>query len=73
MCHLTVLDLSGNQLTMVHGVHHLKCLMELILDNNVFSRLQVELVNLSKLRLLSVKNNSILEEPVMEDFTILTC
>ena len=60
MCHLAVLDVSGNQLAMVHGVHHLKCLVELVMDNNVVSKFQAEVTKLPKLRLLSAKHNRIL-------------
>lgn len=60
MIHLTVLNLSNNQLSIVHGVHHLKCLAELILDNNLLKEFQAEIAGLSKLRILSAKNNRIL-------------
>ena len=61
MCHLTVLDVSGNQLTLVHDVHYLKCLVELILDNNEVNKVQADITKLLKLRLLSAKNNRILD------------
>jgi len=61
MVHLVILNLSSNQLTIVHGVHHLKCLEELVLDNNLIEVLQSEIATLSKLRVLSAKSNSILQ------------
>lgn len=61
MVHLTALNLSSNQLTIVYGVHHLKCLEELMLDNNLIEEFQSEIATLSKLRVLSAKNNSILQ------------
>ena len=60
MVHLTVLNLSNNKLTIVHGVHHLKCLTELMLDNNLIEEFHPEIASLSKLRILSAKNNRIL-------------
>ena len=60
MVHLTVLNLSNNKLTILHGVHHLKCLTELILDNNLIEEFQPEIASLSKLKILSAKNNRIL-------------
>ena len=61
MLHLTVLNLSSNKLTIVHGVHHLKCLMELVLDGNLIEEFQPEITSLPKLRILSAKNNRILK------------
>ena len=60
MVHLVVLNLSNNKLTIVHGVHHLKCLTELMLDNNLIEEFQPDIASLSKLRILSAKNNCIL-------------
>ena len=60
MVHLTVLNLSNNKLTVVHGVHHLKCLTELTLDNNLIEEFQPGITSLSKLRILSARNNRIL-------------
>lgn len=60
MLHLTVLNLSSNQLSVVHDVHHLKCLVELILDDNLIKEFQPEIAGLPKLRILSAKNNRIL-------------
>ena len=60
MVHLTMLNLSSNHLAIVHGVHHLKCLVELILDNNLIEKFQPEIISLCNLRTLSAKNNSIL-------------
>ena len=63
MLHLTVLNLSNNKLTIVHGVHHLKSLMELVLDSNLIEEFQPEIASLPKLRRLSAKNNRILKHP----------
>lgn len=60
MLHITALNLSNNKLTIVHGVHHLRCLIELMLDNNLIEEFQPEIAGLSKLRVLSAKNNRIL-------------
>lgn len=60
MLHLTVLNLSSNKLTAAHGVHHLKCLVELVLDDNLIEEFQPEITSLPKLRTLSAKNNRIL-------------
>ena len=65
MLHLTVLNLSNNKLTIVHGVHHLKSLMELVLDGNLIEEFQPEIASLPKLRILSAKNNRILKHPCL--------
>lgn len=62
MVHLTVLNVSSNKLAFVHGVHHLRCLTELMLDDNLVEEFQPEIASLSKLRLLSAKSNRILNK-----------
>lgn len=66
MCHLCTLDLSHNQLTALHHVENLVCLETLIVDDNKLKELPPDMEQLQMLKVLSIRNNSILSGPLWQ-------
>lgn len=60
MIHLHLLDMSSNQLSSLHDVENLVSLDTLIVDDNKLEELPPGIEELQLLRVLSIRNNSIL-------------
>lgn len=60
MLHLCSLDLSNNYLTSLSNVENLVCLDTLVVDDNKLEELPPGMEQLQLLRVLSIRNNSIL-------------